>query len=61
VQDANGAPLWIDGLWALSFAADNAKSGLANELYFTAGPNDENDGVFGKLTAVSTDQRGNSE
>jgi uncharacterized protein (TIGR03118 family) len=61
VQDANGAPLWIDGLWALSFAADNAKSGLANELYFTAGPNDESDGVFGKLTAVSTDQRGNSE
>jgi uncharacterized protein (TIGR03118 family) len=61
VQDATGAPLWIDGLWALSFAANSANSGLATELYFTAGPNDENDGVFGKLTAVGADQRGNSE
>ena len=59
--DASGAPIWIDGLWALSFGGGNANSGLFNDLYFTAGPNDEKDGLFGKLTPVASDQRGNSE
>jgi uncharacterized protein (TIGR03118 family) len=59
--DANGAPIWIDGLWALSFGGGNANSGLFNDLYFTAGPNDEGDGLFGKLSPVGSDQRGNSE
>jgi uncharacterized protein (TIGR03118 family) len=58
--DTNGDALSIDGLWALSFGGDNAKSGLATELFFTAGPNDESDGLFGKIT-VSTGQRGNAE
>ena len=61
LQDQNGQTLAIDGLWTLSFGANSTNSGFATELYFTAGPNDENDGVFGKLTAVGTDQRGNSE
>jgi uncharacterized protein (TIGR03118 family) len=55
------APIKIDGLWALSFAGGNTRSGAANELYFTAGPNDENDGLFGKLAAAATEQRGNTE
>ena len=59
--DASGAPIWIDGLWALSFGGGNPNSGLFNDLYFTAGPNEENDGLFGKLTPVASDQRGNSE
>jgi uncharacterized protein (TIGR03118 family) len=54
-------PVTIDGLWALSFAGDNARNGLATELYFTAGPNDENDGLFGKISAVSTESKGNAE
>jgi uncharacterized protein (TIGR03118 family) len=57
----DGTQIWIDGLWALSFGGDGAKNGLATELFFTAGPNDENDGLFGKITAVATEQRGNSE
>jgi len=59
--DATGHPIWIDGLWGLSFGGNSANSGLATELYFTAGPKDESHGLFGKLAAVSTDQRGNSE
>jgi uncharacterized protein (TIGR03118 family) len=59
--DANGANLSIDGLWALSFAGNSTKNGSATELYFTSGPNDEGDGVFGKLTATDTEQRGNTE
>ena len=61
LQDANGAPIWIDGLWAIGFGGGNANSGLLNDLYFTSGPNDESNGLFGKLTPVGADQRGNSE
>lgn len=59
--DAQGNPLMIDGLWALSFGGDAGHSGLATELFFTAGPNDESDGLFGKLTATPSEQRGNAE
>lgn len=41
--------LSISGLWALGFGAGNANSGPYNTLFFTAGPNDENDGLFGTL------------
>ena len=57
----NDNAMSIDGLWAISFAGDNANSGLARELYFTAGPNDEEDGLFGKIAAVGTETRGNTE
>lgn len=59
--DTQGNPLVIDELWALSFGGDGGHSGLATELFFTAGPNDENDGLFGKLTATPSEQRGNAE
>jgi uncharacterized protein (TIGR03118 family) len=61
LRNADDSLLTVDGLWALSFAGDNAKSGLATVLYFTAGPNDESDGLFGNITPVSSEQRGNSE
>ena len=42
-------PVRIDGLWALTF--DNGgDAGNTNELFFTAGPNEEANGLFGKLT-----------
>jgi uncharacterized protein (TIGR03118 family) len=59
--DPTGAPIAIGGLWGLNFAGGNVNSGSATELYFTAGANDEADGIFGKLTATGTEQRGNSE
>ena len=59
--DVQGAPIHIDGLWALSFGGNSAGSGSATDLFFTAGPNGENDGLFGKLQSVASDQRGNSE
>jgi uncharacterized protein (TIGR03118 family) len=41
-----GKPLAIDGLWAI----DNTMTKTsAEDLYFTAGPNDESDGIFGFL------------
>jgi len=43
-----GKPLVIDGLWALVFGSGHAGF-EADEIYFTAGPNDEADGLFGSL------------
>ncbi|HEY6899913.1 MAG TPA: TIGR03118 family protein [Puia sp.] len=39
----------IDGLWALSFPPSTATTIDPDRLYFTAGPDDEKDGLFGYL------------
>jgi uncharacterized protein (TIGR03118 family) len=39
----------IDGLWALTFPQNGAPAAGQNQLYFSAGPNDETHGVFGYL------------
>jgi uncharacterized protein (TIGR03118 family) len=41
-----GGPIAIEGLWALN---DDVLKSSRHQLYFTAGPNDENDGIFGFL------------
>jgi len=51
LRDASGDPVSIDGLWGLTFG-NGVSLGDANALYFTAGPNAEQDGLFGKLTVV---------
>jgi uncharacterized protein (TIGR03118 family) len=43
--------LAIDGLWALQFGHGAANNGPTTTLFFTAGPNDEEDGLFGSITA----------
>jgi len=47
---AHGKPIEIEGLWALSFAPATATSVNPNWLYFTAGPDDEKEGLFGYIT-----------
>jgi len=49
--DTAGNPLVIDGLWALAFGSGGAGFD-PSKLYFTAGPNDETDGLFGSLSFV---------
>jgi uncharacterized protein (TIGR03118 family) len=44
--------LSIDGLWALAFGGGSANNGPTNTLFFTAGINDEQDGLFGTLTVA---------
>ena len=40
INPATGAPLAVDGLWALAFGSQNPDAGiLPNQLFFTAGPN----------------------
>jgi uncharacterized protein (TIGR03118 family) len=60
LQDANGKPLAINGIWALSPgnvspANSDAAAAPATQVYFTAGPNHGSGGLFGYLAAVSTE------
>jgi uncharacterized protein (TIGR03118 family) len=47
----NGKALVIDGLWTLTLGG-GAKSN-SDTLYFTAGPNNETNGLFGTITPAS--------
>lgn len=51
VKAPDDSILFIDGLWSLTFGNDG-NAGPANTLFFTAGPNGEQDGLFGILTPV---------
>ncbi|HET7084771.1 MAG TPA: TIGR03118 family protein [Rhizomicrobium sp.] len=46
--DNNGNPISIDGLWDLG-VGNGASGGPKNAVFFTAGINGENDGLFGEL------------
>ena len=50
LRTADHKPLTIDGLWGLGFG-NGAGSGATNALYFTAGPDDESHGLFGRIQA----------
>ena len=52
LRTADGKKLAIDGLWALEFGHGNAANGPLDTLFFTAGPNDESDGLFGTITSA---------
>jgi uncharacterized protein (TIGR03118 family) len=43
---ASGAPIVLDGLWAIAFG-NGAAAGPANNLYFTSGPRAQAHGLFG--------------
>jgi len=62
IDDTTGQALVIDELWAISFGGGSVTNdGPTNTLYFTAGPNEEANGLLGTLTANSADQPGNSQ
>lgn len=44
----DGTPVQIDGLWDIAFG-NGANAGPKNRLFFTAGPDDEANGLFGVL------------
>ena len=51
LKSETNAPIQNDGLWGLRFG-NGGNGGQTNELFFSAGLNDEADGLFGKITAV---------
>lgn len=51
LQDSSGTPISIDHLWGLRFG-NGGNAGNAGTLFFTAGIQSENHGLFGSLTPV---------
>jgi uncharacterized protein (TIGR03118 family) len=55
LRDAQGKPISINGLWSIVFGT--FLNSVADTLYFTAGPNNQTDGLFGTIVAQpSNDQ-----
>jgi uncharacterized protein (TIGR03118 family) len=52
LKDLTGNPVQIDGLWALQ-VGNGKTGGNANTVYFTAGLDHEQHGLFGQLTGVA--------
>jgi uncharacterized protein (TIGR03118 family) len=56
VKNPDDSLMFIDGLWSLTFGNDGdpvkGGAGPANTLFFTAGINNETDGLFGTITPV---------
>jgi hypothetical protein len=52
LKGVDEGPVVIDGLWALTFGG-GARAGTPDTLFFTAGPDRENYGLFGSLVPVS--------
>jgi uncharacterized protein (TIGR03118 family) len=55
LRDASGKPIEIDGVWALQFGHGQvggppSNNGTINQLFFTAGPNNYANGLFGVIT-----------
>ena len=48
---ADGQPLVIGGLWDL-IVGNGGSGGSSADVYFTAGPNNETNGIFGAIAAV---------
>jgi uncharacterized protein (TIGR03118 family) len=48
---ANGNPITIDGLWALT-PGNDGNGGSSQNIYFSAGPSGETHGLFGVLQSV---------
>ena len=53
VRGKNSNIIQIDGLWAIAFGNDGA-AGPSTSLYFTAGPDDEEHGLFGRIDALDS-------
>jgi uncharacterized protein (TIGR03118 family) len=47
----DGRPVTIDGLWGITFG-NGFQQQPATTLFFAAGPNDEGDGLFGRIDAL---------
>jgi uncharacterized protein (TIGR03118 family) len=54
LEDTHGKPLVIDGLWTLTLGGGHNSS--PDTLYFTAGPNDESNGLFGTIKPTSSNR-----
>jgi len=52
INNTDGGPIEVPGLWAIAFGNGHS-GGDAHTLYFTAGINDESDGLFGSIAPIA--------
>ncbi|HJY39718.1 MAG TPA: TIGR03118 family protein [Steroidobacteraceae bacterium] len=52
LRDRDNRRLRLDGLWGMQFG-NGILNQKTNQLFYAAGPNDEEDGVYGVITAVT--------
>ncbi|QBR02782.1 TIGR03118 family protein [Paraburkholderia pallida] len=57
LNGSNGSPIVERGLWGIAFGND-LSSQPSNTLFFAAGPNDEADGVYGRIDVIPTSNPG---
>jgi uncharacterized protein (TIGR03118 family) len=54
--DEEGEVIAIDGLWALEFTAGAFAGTSEPDLYFTAGPDNEEHGIFGEIEHIEDEE-----
>jgi uncharacterized protein (TIGR03118 family) len=54
LRDLNGRRIRAEGLWGMAFG-NGINAQQTNALFYAAGPNDEVDGAYGVITAVTSD------
>jgi uncharacterized protein (TIGR03118 family) len=54
LESSNGQPIRIDGLWGLAFG-NGFQGQPVNTLFFTAGPDDEQHGLYGRVDVAPSD------
>jgi uncharacterized protein (TIGR03118 family) len=52
VKNSAGKPIIINQLWGIEFGGGTANNGRTNQLFFAAGPQNNLDGTFGKISFV---------
>jgi uncharacterized protein (TIGR03118 family) len=60
LRGADGQPIAIDGLWGLAFG-NGAQDQPVNTLFFAAGPNDEADGLYGRIDVQPGSDNGDDQ
>jgi uncharacterized protein (TIGR03118 family) len=50
VRDTNGKNIVIDQLWGIEFGGGTSNNGRTNQLFFTAGPHNNQAGTFGAIS-----------
>jgi uncharacterized protein (TIGR03118 family) len=50
VSSSAGKPIVIDGIWGIEFGGGSSNNGNTNQLFFTAGTNNETGGLFGVIS-----------
>jgi uncharacterized protein (TIGR03118 family) len=49
IENTKGKPIEINQLWGIEFGGGTANNGKTNQLFFTAGPGNNADGLFGVI------------